>query len=198
MPRDFFPRPESRILSWSANFKNHILAAPGDYGLTAQQAADYAAVQETFAAAYQTAVNPSTNSASAVLAKNIARQALEALTRSLARIVRADPLVTAEMRFDLGLSLPPAGGGSPIVPPDAPPVLRVIGSMGRDVVVRLWDRNFPTRRGKPAGVSGAAPFAVVGEAPPARLARGSSRETPPAPPPGSSLTPPSRPARASG
>jgi len=170
MPRDFYPRRDADILNFSSNFKKRIILAPGDYGLSVAQADSYRATQESFALLYTRAIDPDTRTRGAVAAKEDARVALEAETRLLARIVRAAPAVTDEMRINLGLSRSTEGKGAPLPPPDAAPVLVVVGHVGRAVQVRLRDST-SSRRGKPANVAGAALFVYAGAAPPADIAR---------------------------
>jgi hypothetical protein len=169
MPRDFFPRREAAIVQWSANFRDHILVAPADYGLTAAQASAYAITQQTFEAAYNTAISPGTNSRFAVATKNAARDALETDTRMLAAFVRATRSVTNAMRIELGLSQSIEGRGVRASLPDSPPRLYVTGQVGRSVTVKLSDSILSGRRGKPVGIAGASVFSFVGDEPPTSL-----------------------------
>src|SRR5688500_14323032 len=126
MPRDFFPRPEGEILAWSTNFRDQIVAAPGDFSLSEAQAQQYSEKHDAFAAAYRAASEPATRTRSNVCGKSEARAALEAEARLLARIVRAAPNVTAQQRYDLGLSAPRTGGGTRIGAPASAPSAHVV------------------------------------------------------------------------
>ncbi len=106
MGTNFFPTREADILTWSVNFASKIAADPSAYGLSAPQSADYGAKHEVFALAYQTANDPDTRSPSNIVAKNTAKKALSDQARMLARIVRADPAVTAQQKAELGLGTP--------------------------------------------------------------------------------------------
>src|SRR5688500_7174633 len=98
MGRDFYPRPEGEILSFTLNFSQKISVSPGAYGLSVLQCTHYAATYEAFAGQHAIASNPMTATRGARAAKEEARVALEAETRLLARIVRAQPHVTGQMR----------------------------------------------------------------------------------------------------
>ncbi|HEY7090198.1 MAG TPA: hypothetical protein VH518_19025 [Tepidisphaeraceae bacterium] len=168
MPRDFYPREQAKILQFTENFRDLILAAPGDYGLSVAQAEAYRVTQENFALAYDRARDPSTRTRPAVAGKEDARVALEAATRLLARIIRAMPNVTDQMRINLGLSQPVIAKAALLPIPDSRPVVLVVGNVGGGVQVRLRDSVSP-RRGKPDGVAGASLFAYAGEAAPADM-----------------------------
>jgi hypothetical protein len=72
----------------------------------------------------------------------------------------------------LGLTLRDASGGdAPVVrTPERPPLVGVVKVMGKSVRVRVSDRDSLRRRGKPAGIAGAAVFTAAGDLPPAKLA----------------------------
>lgn len=163
MPRDFFPRRESDVLSFSENFKNGIVAAPPDFGLTGEQAAQYAITQEVFAASYRLATEPGTRTSPAIIAKNTALKALEAETRMLARMIRARPFVTAEMRVALGLAVR-GPRRKRLPPPAAAPHVFVESVHGRIVRVRLMDAQ-SNRSGRPRGTRGATLLGFVGDEP---------------------------------
>jgi hypothetical protein len=158
---DFLPAREADLLNWSLNFKTKITAAPTTYGLVAGQATTYGTLHDAFNTAYIAAVNDASNSSSAIVAKNTAKTALIANARLLARIVQAAPAVTNAQKSDLGLTVRDTGP-SPIPPPASAPDIDIISATGNTVRIRLHDPSNPTRRGKPAGVDGAAIFSFVG------------------------------------
>jgi hypothetical protein len=180
MPRDYYPRRESDIRSFTAHFSEKISAAPADYGLTQARADEYAVLQQTFSDAYLTVQDRGANSTSAVVAKENARVALEAGTRALVKTVKAQWSVTNEMRINLGL--PPRGARRRhVAVPEEAPILRVVGAAGGAVQVRLVDAG-STRRGLPRDARGAILFGFVGQVPPSGRDRwtfkgGTSRAT---------------------
>src|SRR5690606_4670884 len=144
-------------------------ATPGAYGLTPAQAAEYAALHETFAMALARSQEPSTRTSPSIVAKNEARAVLERRARALAAIVRSRPEVADAQRVGRGLSAR-APGRPRIARPAAPPWVAVAAVRGRRVRLRLRDRE-SARRGRPRGVAGAMVVYHVGERPPAEASR---------------------------
>ena len=167
MAGEFLPTRDALLLSWSSNFSSLISAGAVSYGLTTSQATAYAALHSAFAAAYATAIEPSTRTRSAISIKDNCRSLLKANARLLARIVQAAPAVTAAQKIDLGLT-PRDVNPSPINPPVDPPVLEVAAAVGRTLKLRLRATG-TDRRSKPAGVQGASVFSFVGAAAPADI-----------------------------
>ena len=165
---NFLPDRDGDLVTWSVNFKTKITATPTAYGLTAPQSTAYGVKHDAYAAAYQTASNPDTRSPTNIIAKDVARFALAADARMLARIVQATPSVTAEQKSELGLTVRDVEP-SPIPPPAIAPGLDIVSTVGNTVRIRLHDVTNPTRRGKPAGVAGASVFSFVGAAAPSEL-----------------------------
>jgi hypothetical protein len=166
---DFLPTRDGDLLTWSVNFNAKINATPTDYGLTAGQATAYTTLHDAFATAFQTASDPLTRSPANIVAKDGAKAALITSARQLAGIIQKYPGTTDFMRSELGLTVKDAEP-SPIPPPADAPQLDVVTVSGRTVRIRLRDVANPTRRGKPAGVSGASVFSYVGATPPPDVA----------------------------
>jgi hypothetical protein len=161
MPRDFFPRTDAGVRSWANTFSQLISTDAERYSLTPAQAASFAAKTELYSAAYMLANANATNSSSAVQSKNDSRKALEAEARQLARIVRASPMVTNEMRQSLGLGVPKPAVRRIERPAEEPQILlRSVNGRIIDVMVMSQDIS---RRGKPKGVATIAWFTAVGE-----------------------------------
>jgi hypothetical protein len=156
---NFLPTREADLVIWSNNFSAKINATPTAYGLTAAQASTYRGLHNTFVAASQTANNPATRSPSNIMAKDTAKAALIANARLLARIIQTCPTVTDTQRTDLGLTV--RSGPTPVPAPSIAPGLEIVSTTGNTVRIRLHDSP-STRRGKPAGVTGAAVFSFVG------------------------------------
>jgi hypothetical protein len=167
MPRDFYPRRETDVLSWTNNFREQIGAAPpGSLGLTDEQVRHYSDTQTAFAAAYQAANDPSTRTPVAVQAKNTLLRALEKETRQLAAIIRAFPGATRDMKSVLRLVVR-SKRRRHVPAPAVAPRLYVNSVKGRTVKLRLWDaQSSRPRGGRPRDVWGAMVFAALGEVPP--------------------------------
>lgn len=169
MPRNYLPGSDAGLLDWSRNFANRIAAGPGVYGLTAGDAAGYAAAQGAYASAYRLAREPLTRGGHAVSVKNRERKALVAASRRLARVVMARPGVSDAQRVALGLN-PRRVSRRRVPAPEARPVVYVSGVNGSRVRLRLDNPEAPARRGRPVDVMAAVVFYFVGDQPPAKLA----------------------------
>lgn len=168
MAAKFPPEREADLVSSASNFDVKITATPTTFGLTAAQATAFHTTLTAFITARTTAIDPLTRSPANIVAKDIAKAALLASYRQLAGIVQRFPGTTNFMRSELGLPLRHTEP-SPIPPPAAAPLVEVRSVAGRTARIRLIDTANPTRRGKPAGTSGAAVFSHVGPTAPAEL-----------------------------
>lgn len=163
----YFPQTEAELVTFSTTFAGVISADPAACGLTLAQATDYTAAQEAFGAAYQASKNPSTRSPATIEQKRTLKAALVALTRSYVKICQAYPGMTNDLRVQLGITVPDVTPTpSPI--PEEPPVLDVVSVSGHTIKLRLHNGD-PSRRARPAGVTGATLFSYVGEQPPVDL-----------------------------
>lgn len=165
MPRDFYPRPEAAIVAFTANLSAKLSAAPSDYGIPPETAAEYASLQQAFAEAYATCQNAGTNASTAYTGKADARIALERMTRQLVGMFYVSPTLTDELRSALNLK-PRAIRRQRRPVPDAPPILRVKATSGNVVRLELCEFTSSKRR-RPRDVSGAVIKGYVGTNPPA-------------------------------
>lgn len=169
MPRDFFPRAEFQVLTWSRNFVDRIESNWAAYGLTEAQVIEYRALHDAFAEAFGKANSPKERTPSGIVTKDAARLALERRARKLAAIIRSMPFVTDPERLSLGLSARPPKRRRRIPPPTHPPTIRVTDVKGSLVSITLRDSREPTRRARPRDVTGAVLLWYVGETPPRDL-----------------------------
>jgi hypothetical protein len=156
----FIPTREASLVTWMANFGSKITSTPTAFGLTAAQATAFGALNTAFVAAYTTAKDPLTRSPANIQAKKTAKVALIANARLLAGIVQKFPAITNAQRSELGLTV--HNSPSPVPPPAFAPGVDVVSVTLNTVRLRLHDTVNPSRRGKPAGVSGASIFSFVG------------------------------------
>jgi len=161
---DFLPARESDLLAWSAGFSAKINATPEALGLTSAQSASYAALNLAFAQAYDTAINPSLRTPTAIMAKNEAKDELVQLARQFAAIIQSHPGTTDPQRVALGLTVR-RREGAPIARPSMKPELVVQSTVGRISKVKVFAAD-EHRRAKPDGVAGAMVLAHVGDQPP--------------------------------
>lgn len=159
------PNRDADVLAWSANFATKITDSPVPFGLTAPQAVAFTSLQLAYASSYETAIELSTNSRSAITAKNTAKANLmrgPGGAKELVAIVQAFPGTTDEMRTELGLRVRDADP-TPVPAPKFAPTLTIVHTIGRSVRIRLRDAEDPASRGKPIGVRGATVLTFVGE-----------------------------------
>jgi hypothetical protein len=166
MSESFPSNVDAVLLSQSAHFMDEITLHGEDYGITPDQSVEYAARQSAFASALAAATDPATRGGSTILAKNTAKKSLIAYSRELARIIQANPAVTNQQRYDLGLHVRKTP--APVPAPTEAPQIDLVSMVGHRMTIRLHNGT-ATRRGKPAGVSGASIVAYVGQTPPAAL-----------------------------
>lgn len=164
----FLPSTDAGLLAWSTSFSTQITATPTAFGLTAAQATAYAAAHAAYATAYAAATNESTRTKGAISGKNAARATLKVDASNLAGIVSHTATVTNQQKLDLGLNV--RSKPSPIPAPSDAPGLDVASVSGWTVKVKLHDSATGSKRGKPAGVSGASVFSYVGATPPNDIA----------------------------
>ncbi len=161
----FLPNRDAELLTWAQSASAFITSAPTSYGLTAPIASAFSAATVSYSTALE-AVQPGVRNKMAVLTKNSVKRALQINIRAWAKIVGGTASVTNAQKAQLGLNV--RAMPSPIPPPSTAPALDVIGVIGRAVQVRLHPVG-STRRGKPAGVNGAAVVSFVGTTPPADI-----------------------------
>ena len=166
MPSGFLPNSDAALLAWSLQFSTLISATPAAYGLTALQATAYAALHASYATAFA-GVDPGIRSKASVAAKNASRAALKYNAKLLSSIVQGQAGVTNAQKIALGLNVRAVPTPTPV--PAHPPMLEVISVSGFTAKIRLHDAASGSKRGKPAGVSGASVFSHVGPAAPTDL-----------------------------
>lgn len=106
MNRSFFTSNVDFVLaSGSANFSAKISASPLEFGLSAQMASDYAALDAAFQNVYRTSLAPDTRTKLTVSLKNDARTPLRKMAAELGKIVMANPTVSDAQRIDLGIAV---------------------------------------------------------------------------------------------
>jgi hypothetical protein len=159
MPRDFFPRRDGLALNWSRNFRDRLVADPAGYEFAAEQAAQYAALHDDFAAKLQIASQPSTATRPATIAKNEARRDLEKLLRSMANRIRANAAILFSLKLAIGVRERKRKQTRTPRPRIAPGI-RIIDVVAHTVTIQLTDEP-GGRFGKPAGVTSAIVFYSV-------------------------------------
>lgn len=107
MPASFFVGTNNyaTLYTGTISFSTQISATPTAFGLTAPQAAAYAALSETYTEAYLRAESELTRTKGAIVARNDAAVPLRQMASDLAKIIDGTPSVTNEQKTDLGLAV---------------------------------------------------------------------------------------------
>lgn len=163
MAGNFYWRNEAEAVAGAANFASMMSASPQSFGATVAQAAAFAQLNATLQGAYAVAIEPATRTSVSVSVKSEALRAMRAGAVLLARVAAATPTVSDAQLMSLGLS--PRATRSPRAVPDGAPVVRVTGTSGRVVTLRIGVPG-SARRGLPFGARGANVYSFVGENPP--------------------------------
>jgi hypothetical protein len=166
MSSDYIPSTDAGVLSFTTNFSTIVTASAVALGLSAGQATALATKVSSYSASLSASTDPSTRGPAAVFSKLEKKRDLVAYVRQLARIIQANPAVTNDQRFSLGL--PIRRLPSPIPAPGEAPDVDVLSVSGRTILFRIH-RSTGSRRGKPAGVAGANVYSHVGATPPASI-----------------------------
>lgn len=161
--RDYVPGADAALLAYSLNFSNLIAAAPADYGLAEPDIIAYGEAQVDYTTKLTAAVEPLTRGKRTVFLKDEAKKTLVALTRTYAREINNRQATTDAQRQGLGLTIR-SDSRQPLPEPDMTPFIKVKGVDGRTVTIELQQES--SRRGRPAGVSGATIFTHIGPAQP--------------------------------
>jgi hypothetical protein len=171
MAQNWLPSRDATLLQFASNFAQKVNLSPASYGLSSADAAAVAGLVASYSASYSAATNPATRTKTAIVGKDVAKKALAAEIRVLAKRVQCNPAVGVQQRTDLGL--PIAAAPSPIPAPADRPLVNLMSIRGRSHTIRLAAAAAPTRRAKPAGVHGAEIYSFVaagpGDAPPENL-----------------------------
>lgn len=161
------PTKDSLLADFSTNFNDRIVAHPTDYGLSAAQATAYTALHDPWIAAYSAVVaarDSGTRSSSLCATKDLAKFNLVRYARELYADVQSSLTVPNARKIELGVRVRSAP--SPRPAPATAPLIDVVSTVENTVKLRLHDAGDPHRRGRPAGVDGAAIFSFVGPAAP--------------------------------
>lgn len=168
MRTSYLPTTLAGFNNFCRDFANEISKTPTEYGLTADDAQEYLALQTAFETAYDSSVSPMTRTPYIVTMVKQLRSELTKLTRRLVDLCQASADMTDAKRRALGITIRKAPTKHPV--PQTYPMIEVRAQ--RQNMVRFNLRDVELRSGrarKPAGVSGAMVYTHLGEHPPTQL-----------------------------
>lgn len=163
MPKDYIPASDGRLVSWSATLAERVGLSPDEYGVSSLVAAELAAKQAVFAAAYAIAVAPETRGGSTVFRKNTARTELIAIARDVVRAAQGVIGLGDQKKYALGITVRKAHR-SPTPAIETMPGVRLRSIDGRIMSLQIRD-SVSGRRARPAFACGAAIFSHAGPNP---------------------------------
>lgn len=152
MRRDFLPRSDSGLVSWTRGLALVTAEEPERYHLSPDEVASYVVLQAQYALAYEHSRKPSTASRAATALKRDVRKLLVKETRRIARVIRGAG-VSSEALTQLGMPVP-ARRRQRVPAPVEAPVLSVITWIGGTLCVDLASRDH-FGRARPANALGA-------------------------------------------
>lgn len=161
------PLKDSLLIPWGSNFDTKATANPATYSLTAAQALSFHTAYQAFVTAYNaisTAEAAGTRSKLLTQNKDNAKATLLHVGRELYAFIQDSNTVTSGNKEDIGVVVRKTTP-TPVPPPATAPKIDIESVSGNTVTIRLHEDG-SNRRGKPAGVSGAAVYSFVGAAAP--------------------------------
>ncbi len=168
MPNDYIPRADAEFDAWLGNFEAYAAGHLAGLGLVAGDLAPVSAAQSAWASAYEDLVAAQNAAQAARQAKDAARTVVESAVRPLVRRLQASASVDHAERAALGITVPDTTP-TPVGPPTTRPVVKVDARQRLQHTIHFTDEATPTRKARPAGVSGAEIWvhvAPVADAPP--------------------------------
>lgn len=148
----YIPAKDAAFNSWLVNFSTLLSAAPATYGQTAAVAADVAATEAAWVAAYALVTSPSTKTKTTVANKNIARVNATGIVRPVAQQISLSAGVSSGNKAAIGVN-PRTSTPTPITAPTTYPVVTILQSLALTHVMSFRDQlASPSVKSKPYGV----------------------------------------------
>ena len=142
MAHSFFTANDPELYTGSEVFSSRINANYEDYGISQEDALEYAALNAAWRAAYEAIKDPKFRTAGRLADKRDTRRRVRIAAAMLARRIRGHRTVTDAMLLELGLNVRAAP--SPMPPPGKPDNFRLV--LHGDGAVELhWKCKHPRR-----------------------------------------------------
>ena len=163
---DFFPRKETDLLSWGANFISKLPPMVERFGISQQLVDDCIAAHGRFRDAMRLRNDPGTATRPVTSMKNVAMAEFKKAARSAAGVLRSQPLITDADLIQLGLRPHRSKRRSRVPAPTMPPSMNVRHTGEGMIEVMVFDRAHLWRRARPANAVGMLILCHLGEQPP--------------------------------
>lgn len=156
----YIPAKDADFNNWLVNFDALLTATPTDFGLTAPDAVNVAAVTATWTAAYALAVDPGTRTSPIIADKDVARASAEAVVRPYATQISRNAAVTDLNKSAIGVTIPSLVPTPIPAPVDAPTLaLKSAISLVQTLTYKVAGQ---TGKAKPFGSIGIQIYRSVG------------------------------------
>lgn len=156
------PHSETEFLSWASQFVNQLTNHSALYFLEEQRLQTLQSGLTEFENAMTDAVAARDAALAATRHKNDIRETFEDEVRVAVRMIQANNLVTDASRDAAGVHVHKSTR-TPVTPPATAPVGFVIASDRLEHTLSFSDSATPTRRARPAGVTGCEVYLFVGD-----------------------------------
>ena len=144
-----WPRTADLELQQDGNtFVTAVDGALPAYNLTAAIGTELLAARGAYETDLAAATEPSTRTKGTINQKNISKRAYLAILRTAAKLVKAGPDVTEQMKIDAGLPIPDMNP-TPVGPPESFPLSTLSPQGAARNELRLADSATPTKRARP-------------------------------------------------
>jgi hypothetical protein len=156
MRDDFIPGRDAEFRTFAADLSATVSAEAAQLGVPSLLATTLATQVSAFDAAFMAATNPASRGRATIKDKQDRRKTATATIREVVRIIKANPAVTANILYDMGL--PARVGDTPRTTSqelEVAPVLAVKDVDGREVTVTITDPASPLKRARAKGATGA-------------------------------------------
>lgn len=150
---DYIPSSDTNFLAWAQNFSTYAADHFGELGILLADTAPVVTAVTAYDTALTANITKQNDARAAKIAKDTARDTLEAAVRSLVRRLQASPQVDDTERAALGITVPDL-----LHAMDGGTVTRPLGMIDTSQrlrhEIRFVDETNPTSRAKPKGALG--------------------------------------------
>lgn len=156
------PNSEADFLVWAKQFVNQVSAHPELYFLDAARVTELETELAEFQTAFDDAVAARDEALAATRTKQSVRKSFENNARVATKMIQANDKVTDASRDAAGVHVPKQTR-TPIAAPTTFPVGFVMATDRLEHTLSFSDSATPTRRAKPAGVTGCEIYLFTGD-----------------------------------
>jgi hypothetical protein len=159
-----YSTPDAAVDELTGTFETQIAADPGRYGISEQEAADFATNRARWTAAYQATLSRTTRTPASITARQTRKRSLINGLKTLVGVAENWPEMTNDLRSELNLRIRDREP-TPIPAPTQAPLCILEAVSGHLFFLKLRDVEAPTRRRRPANAKMAYLYTFAGDEP---------------------------------